>query len=120
MTSFQSFVTNEFHAKSDCMKAVYGSAEAFRKFYLTTQGLAPYLETLRGTTPSLGLTNNLVKTYIEECKRTPEEIPSLLASLSRTYEIEIPAEEGILTGEYWQQKAEQFHWTNARMENESD
>lgn len=114
MTSFNTFVAKEYAAQSDGMKKIYGSLEKFKSYYMANKGLTPWLETLRDKQASLGLLNSMVKTYIEDCNRVPGEIPSTLAYISRSYNLEIPAVEGVLTEDYWRKKADQFHWTIKR------
>lgn len=115
-TSFPVFIANKYKSKSDEMKKYYGSLARFKELYIANSGLTPWLETLRDHTPSLGLLNSMVRTYIIDCDRVPGEIPSILASISRTYDVELPLVEGILTEEYWQKKAESFGWINRRMQ----
>lgn len=110
MTSFNTFVAKKYQAKPEKMKEVYGSLEAFRSMYAASNGLSEWFDSLRGQSISLGLTNNIAKTFILESRRIPEEIPSLLSSLSRQYDIELPVVEGILTRDYWIDKAKQLGW----------
>lgn len=115
-TSFDTFLAKEYEAQSEGMKKLYGSFEKFREQYIAGRDFTPWLETLRDREISLGLTNNIVKTYLEFGRRTPEEIPSVLASISRTYNVEIPVVDGILTREYWEEKAKDSHWKITRQE----
>jgi hypothetical protein len=46
----------------------------------------------------------LVFVYIKYGKRKLTDIPAIIVSISRTYNIEIPAVYGILTNDYWQKK----------------
>lgn len=114
--SFGNFIIDEHSKLSEGMKKIYGSKEKFKEMYIANKGLSPWFETMRDKEISMGLLNSIVRTYIQELNRTPEEMPGFLATISRDYNVELPVVEGILNADYWQEKCQQFHWANKRMD----
>lgn len=110
MTSFNTYIAKQYKELNPGMREIYGSLDNFKRLFIANEGFTPWLETLRGKSISLGLTNSIAKLYFEECKRYSNEIPSILASISRQYDVELPVVEGVLNGNYWKAKGEQMGW----------
>jgi hypothetical protein len=110
MQTFRNFVKSKFDSRPR-LKEYYGSFDRYFKHYCDNNGLSDYLETLRGTTLPLAITNSLAKVYVEQCRRYPSEIHSILVSLARQYDVELPFIEGILTADYWIEKVKQAGWS---------
>lgn len=78
--------------------------ESFKKAYSGNDVVREWLTQNANTQPNLTFVNSLVKTYVNEFGRVAGDIPHLLVSLSREYNIEVPVVANILTKEYWEAK----------------
>lgn len=110
MKTFRNFVSAKYQSRPK-LKAYYGSFDKYFEHYFRNHRFAEWLETLRDSEPSLGFVNSIARNYIQLCGVEPREISQILAGISRQYNVEIPAVEGILTPEYWEAKAAQMHLT---------
>ncbi|GBO89215.1 hypothetical protein [Marinobacter salsuginis] len=108
--TFRKFVKAKYDARPK-LKTYYGSFETYFQHYFRNHRYAEWLETLRDSEPSLGFVNSIARNYIQLSGVQPREISQILAGISRQYNVEIPAVEGILTPEYWEEKAAQMHLT---------
>lgn len=86
--------------------------EGYFSYYLGSVGFREWLNASRDCEPSLGMVNSIAKTYIKHGKRKPEEIPMILVCLERQYGIKVPDVAGILSKEYWIEKARNYNWLN--------
>ncbi|MDQ2077462.1 hypothetical protein [Marinimicrobium sp. ABcell2] len=66
-------------------------------------GLAPWLEQLRGSEFDERDAQCIAEIYFVYAERYASELPSILASLERHYDISVPVVEGILSMSYWKQ-----------------
>jgi len=82
----------------------HASLKEFKQNYIDCYGFQEWLESLRDSEPSKQFVNSIAKTFANHGKRTPAEIPMILASIQRQYNIELPAEHGILSAEYWEKR----------------
>ncbi len=98
--SLQAFVSARFHAHPILQK-YYGSAENYLAAYVRQYGAGEWLEALRGVQLDVEASIEVVSYYVEHANRGAEDIPRILGSLERQYDIAVPVEEGILTPEYW-------------------
>ncbi|WP_138438013.1 hypothetical protein [Marinobacter shengliensis] len=106
--SLKEFIKSKYEARPR-LKQYYGSFEKYRTHYIATKGIGDWLESLRGQSLSRQFVDSsLSRVFIFECNRAPSEIPGILVSLARQYEIDLPVVEGILTKEYWARQAEKF------------
>lgn len=113
-TTFNAFVKSQYEERCEnpVVAAIYrkeGGFKAFKKSYTATHDFSKYLETLRGLTLSAAQTYHLAKMYLDHGDRKISELPAVLSSACRYYDIELPVVYGILTVNYWQ---ERFGTTN--------
>lgn len=105
METLTGFIKAKYKA-SPRLKRYYGSFEKYREHYATTKNLSEWLEGLRDTSLTADFVHRgLGKVFLDDRGRTPEEMPGILAQLSNQYNVDLPVVEGILTVEYWQEKA---------------
>ncbi|WP_415913338.1 hypothetical protein [Neptuniibacter sp. QD37_11] len=108
--TYRNFIADQYN-NDPVLKELYGSVEKYIAHYPTANGFGDWLETLRNSEPSLQFIISLAKTFITIGKRSPSEMNTILSSISRQYDVEIPLEEGILTAAYWVEKNKQYNWT---------
>ena len=99
---YQTFIRQQFRDSN--VKEYYKSFCEFQNHYILSHGFSEWLETLQGHNLSLSLVNNIAKVFVKYGRRSPNEIPMVLSSISRQYDAEIPIVAGILTGEYWREQ----------------
>jgi len=109
MQTFRNFVKSEYD-NSPRLQEYYGSFEQYFSNYYNNHYFREWLETLRNTQPSLGFVNSIARNYIQLAGFKPSDISQILVNIHLQYDMEIPAVEGILTQDYWIQKARQMHW----------
>lgn len=84
-------------------KHLYASFENFKKSSLSF-GFQDWLLANSNTKPDLRFLTSVAKTYIRYGCREASDIPMLLASLQRQYDIEVPVIEGVMTKDFWIKK----------------
>lgn len=104
--TFNTFIKQEFanRCDNDAVRKLYQKAGGLRNFkrqYVTYNGFADYLARIRGAHLTAIQTYHLARMFYSLGKRSPNEIPRLLAELERQYDITLPAVYGILTNAYW-------------------
>lgn len=110
---FEDMVTQNYFSLSDDMREAYGSYKTYREHYTNNHGLTPWLETLRNTELNEFWTHHVARMFVIYANRQPSELPSILASIARQYNVELPCIEGILTPAYWENVSyyELWQWT---------
>ncbi|WP_273206744.1 hypothetical protein [Marinobacter subterrani] len=108
--SFDTFVAKRYHALSDGMQAFFGNCQTYMGYYLSGFGFSEWLETLRDSELEEYQVECVARTFARYGRRTPEEMPSVLASIARQYNVELPAVEGILSATFWQALADRDNW----------
>ncbi|MCT8858108.1 hypothetical protein K5M76_21550 (plasmid) [Shewanella xiamenensis] len=86
------------------VSAIYradGGFKASKRNYIKCYGFSEYLAHIRGTKLTAIQTYHVAKMFIVYGKRPAADIPAILGSLIRQYEIDVPAVYGILAKEYW-------------------
>lgn len=96
------------------------SLDSFAETYVASQGFSDWLETLRDQSLSLAFCINTAKQFCFHGKRHFREIPGILASLSRTYNIEWPVVEGLYTARYWADTVLRLNWGEILIDHEGD
>lgn len=107
---FGDVAARKYFALSDRMQACYENFENYLEHYLGNTGLSEWLEELRNTELDEFWTEHVAYIFVLHGKRVPSEIPSILASISREYNVELPVVEGILTKPFWESVAYHNNW----------
>ncbi len=107
--TYHAFIKNEYADRCDtpAVRAAYkkaGGFKAFKRNYVKYEGFTAYLTALKGCSLTALQTYHLVKPYLIYGERQPADVPALLASIARLYQIEYPAVHGLLTEDYWAQR----------------
>ena len=108
--SFVSFVSQQYKNAPQFVKKYHADFESFKNNYILSYGLTPWYESLRGSEISAHLCINIAKSLVIYGGRSANTIPMCLAQISRSYEIELPATEGLLTPEFWQELIAARQW----------
>ena len=96
------FVQERFDERP-LVRNVYSSVVEYQRAYINAGGLDDWLMALSGQTLPLSfLTQEIVPVYLRDARRSPYEIPSILASISRQYDITLPDVPGLLTAQFWE------------------
>lgn len=104
MRTFNSFLRDKFNSGKNWHH--YSGFKRWKVNYYRMEGFTEWLENSRGATPSLGMVNSIARTFVQDGSRMPYEIPAILTDLERQYQIKVPVISGILSREYWIEKAE--------------
>ncbi len=80
------------------------SFEEFKSYSIASNGLSPWLESIRGLPATEKQIYSILNTYMKEAKRSLSDIPNILRWLDRYYDIETPVVEGIATEAYWRKR----------------
>ena len=80
------------------------SFEEFKSYSIASNGLSPWLESIRGLLATEKQIYSILNTYMKEAKRSLSDIPNILRWLERYYDIETPVVEGIATEAYWRKR----------------
>jgi hypothetical protein len=83
-------------------KEVIPSIKTLESNYFITYGFVEWLESIKHVTLTVKQVRSIALTYINLGEREIRDIPSILASISRIYDVEIPACAGIMTPSYWE------------------
>lgn len=102
--SFNKFTEEVFKELSPEIQKLYGNVAKHRVEYLGNNGFDDWLIANENTDLTKAQLNSVVNTYLTYGDRKTSDIPHLFASLERYHNINIPAEEGIATKEYWDAK----------------
>ncbi|OUX84054.1 MAG: hypothetical protein CBB95_17875 [Alteromonas sp. TMED35] len=78
--------------------------DEFKSYSMASNGLSPWLESLRGLQATEKQIYSILNTYMKEAKRSLSDIPNILCWLDRYYDIETPVVEGIATEAYWRKR----------------
>jgi hypothetical protein len=105
--TYNAFIKSQYDEKQN-LKKYYGSLEKFKKNYIRAHGLSDWLESLRDKTLTIKEMISVARTFVSISKRKASELPMLLASITRQYNVELPVAYGILTPEYWEPKVKQW------------
>lgn len=107
--TFNQFLKAQYEERceSSYVKALYqkeGGFNTFKKNYLIGHNFNDYLETLRGMTLTAIQTYHVAKMFFDHGDRKITEMPAILSSVCRYYNVELPVVYGILTAEYWESR----------------
>ena len=80
------------------------SFEEFKSYSIASNGLSPWLESIRDLPATEKQIYSILNTYMKEAKRSLSDIPNILRWLDRYYDIETPVVEGIATEAYWRKR----------------
>ena len=109
MQTYIEFIRSEYNRRveSSCvvMRKWCKNFEQFLPHYVSMHGFSVWLETYRDQSPSIALIDSMIENYFTYGDITASEVPTLLASIARQYNMELPAVAGILTSDYWVQKS---------------
>jgi len=100
MKTYYQFIQEKYDGLG-AIKKHYPGFRSYRDNYIECYRFQEWLETLRDQSISLTHVNSLVKVYIEHSNIKVADTPSLLASISRFYNVELPEVYGLLTPDYW-------------------
>jgi hypothetical protein len=109
--TYNAYIEAQYNEKPNLMK-YYGSLAKFKANYIRSHGISDWLETLRDKTLTIKEMISVARTFVSVSKRKASELPMLLASITRQYNVELPVEHGILTPEYWEPKVQQWSKVN--------
>jgi hypothetical protein len=104
--TYNAFIQSQYNeaCENKVVKNIYrkaGGFKAFKRNYIKCYGFADYLISIRGVELTAIQTYHIAKMFIVYGKRSASTLPMVLASVSRQYDIEVPAVYGILSKEYW-------------------
>ena len=99
--SFNFFTADVYNDLSKEMQKIYGNETQHRISYLANNGFSGWLESFEGETLTLNETFSLAQTYMDFGDRKPKDISAVLGSIVHQLDVELPAEAGILTSDYW-------------------
>jgi hypothetical protein len=100
--TFNQHTEEVFNDLGPKMQKLYGNKVEHRKQYVGNYDFTDWLKENKNHVMTELETKSLVDTYVEYGNRTYEDIPNVLRSIYRQYDIELPAVEGIATKEYWE------------------
>lgn len=100
--SFNFFTDDIFNDLSKEMRRLYVTPTQHRVSYVANNGFNDWLDSIKDTELTLNETYSIVKTYMDYGNRDFKDLPGIFGSLSHQYNIELPAEPGIATTEYWE------------------
>lgn len=107
---YQDFVAKEYFSLSSAIQSAYGDPANHFTNYVRCHGFSDWLESLRDCELTESFTERLAHTFVHYANRLPSEIPSVLVSIARQYNVELPVVEGILTAKFWEDHAYQNLW----------
>lgn len=89
------------------VKKIYHKEGGFKKFkrqYIYGFGFSEYLQYISNTALSAIQVYHVARMYSTYGKRSNATLPMVLSSISRQYNLELPAVQGILSQEYWDER----------------
>lgn len=101
-TSFLDFIERQYLAQPLRIQRLYPSLDAFRSQYVRSYGFNHWWESMRGTQLTIPMLHHVGETLSVHGGKGATEIPSLLITLCRQYDISLPDASGILEPAYWQ------------------
>lgn len=113
MTRFQQFVHSRFTALNPRLQSIYGDASQYEASFIQNHGFYPYLESLRCSSLSLEDCEDLAFGYMKHGNRWPQEIHRILAGIAHQFDVDLPVIEGILTADFWVDRAHEAGWPSA-------
>jgi len=108
--NYAHFILKRWQSLKPGMQEAYGGFEKFARYYTASRGFSEWLNSLHGTSLTEWQTQDVATAYAKHARRQPHEIPAILASLHRQYNIDLPVVEGILTAQYWVDLAQRENW----------
>lgn len=101
-TSFLNFIERHYRAQPLRIQRLYPSLDAFSSQYVRSYGFTHWWESMRGAHLTEPMTLHIGETLSNYGGKSATDIPSLLVTLSRHYDISLPDTPGILEPAYWQ------------------
>jgi len=102
--TYNSFIADLYADTAKDYPELCPTQKEFKESYIGTYGFSEWLESIKDSKPSTQFVNSIAKTYHKHANRTAVEMPMILSSIQRQYNIELPAVYGILSAEYWEQR----------------
>ena len=107
-TTYRKFIISIYDADYRLQETM--SKKGFIQHYIDGFGFSEWLETLRNHTASYALVRSIAKTFFVHGNTSPDSMPMVLSSISRNYNLELPAVYGILSPGFWSDVAEKSAW----------
>lgn len=99
---FQGFINQEYQKRPLRIQRLYPSIEAFRAHYVRSFGFNAWWKSMAGSKLDMPMLLHIAETLTIHGDKRPTDIPSLLITLTRQFDIGLPDESGILEPAFWQ------------------